>query len=177
MFKFYSLLVLICFSSGIIFSESNKTKYELEKLSIKTSQGYVWEGESYGAYTESPGFFGTSGTGEIKSKFEWTIMRGDVKPLNDFEFLELIGDDKKLSEIQARDKKRKGNDSLGTFFTVIGLIGIFNPDTFGAGLLVALIGGSISKENKAPAHFLDPLEAKEKILKYNSDLKKRYSLE
>jgi hypothetical protein len=175
----------------------NQLNYRHNKLELTTRVRTVNETNSYSntdinyatysfeAYSQT---FGNSQTSTVnraeqKQTTEWYIYKGGVEQISDLAFLKLVGDQAMFNSVDDKADglrlwRRTGYLTIGA--GLVAMIGgaalqASQPVILG-GALVTTVGFFISAFNSAPAHYIKPGYALNKIDEYNIKLKQSLGL-
>ncbi len=175
----------------------NRLNYNNNKLVIVTKTRLVSESRHYGSTDINTDIFSyeaysnistdintqSLNRSEVKEIEEWSVIKGGIRKLNDLEFLQLVGDQAEFNRVSRIDGQKASWRLGGNILIGAGLAGLIGGAALSAGqplimgsALVMTGGFFLSAFNLAPAHYIQPDYAQQKIDEYNIKLKKKLNL-
>jgi len=163
--------------------ESKETKFNMLRIDILPSKSCQ---DSVLNYRLGGNF--SSSEIEITENMEWVIMQGGSVELSDLRFLKIVGDNKKYKEVSSRVETRKFGKTTGIVMIVGGIVTVYSGmlQAVGSdgkedgsvilGSVVSLAGFILVVSNTQLKHYFTGIEAQEKAIEYNKNLRKKLEL-
>jgi len=175
---------------NLLFYKHNKLELVTKKRLIDEKRNYSntdinsttlsWEAYSNTSTNISTNSYSRS---EVKEVNDWFIYMGGINELNDWDFLQLLGEQQELARITVLEDGKARMRTIGNVFigggvlAMLGAVALSSGSSLATGGALGMTAGFfLSAFNLTPAHYIRPEYAQAKIDQYNIALKRKLNL-